>query len=87
LELDISGNQIGDKGATGLSEAISKNASITSLSWDENNVNPAGNKFNVMLEGVDTLKGWQSFVSALKSNKTLKIMPRPETDLNKAVAK
>lgn len=72
VELDISGNNMGDKTATLLSEALSKNTSLTSLKWDDNSVN---------------LGGWQTFVSVMKNNKTLKTMPLPERDITKAIAK
>lgn len=40
--LDIKGNRIGDKMAVSLAEALSKNTSLTFLSWDENDVNLGG---------------------------------------------
>jgi len=71
LELDVTGNHMGDAAATELAEGLSKNASLTSLQWDENAVN---------------LGGWQAFCSALKNNKVLQKMPSPEKDIAKAMS-
>jgi len=71
LELDVTGNHMGDAAATELAEGLSKNTSLTSLQWDENAVN---------------LGGWQAFCSALKNNKALQKMPSPEKDIAKAMS-
>jgi hypothetical protein len=61
---------MGDKAAIALAESLSSNASLTSLAWDDNEIN---------------LGGWQAFASCLRSNKTLKVVPPPFRDIYRAL--
>eukprot|EP01114_Cavostelium_apophysatum_P024573 TRINITY_DN965_c0_g1_i1.p1 TRINITY_DN965_c0_g1~~TRINITY_DN965_c0_g1_i1.p1 ORF type:complete len:960 (+),score=342.73 TRINITY_DN965_c0_g1_i1:143-3022(+) len=65
--LDISGNQIGNKGAVALGKAIQTNESLETLKWDNN---------------LTTLAGFQGFNNGLRRNHTLKNMPMPINDIS-----
>ncbi|XP_017289392.2 capping protein, Arp2/3 and myosin-I linker protein 2 isoform X2 [Kryptolebias marmoratus] len=66
VELDISGNNIGDTGAKMLAKALMTNTSLRSLSWDRNNV---------------TSRGYQDVADALNRNFTLQKVPLPLADV------
>jgi len=66
VKLDISGNQMGDKGAFVLSKALQKNQKLRKLVWDNNST---------------TIVGFTAFGIALSRNRTLQQMPFPMSDL------
>jgi len=68
--LDISGNNIGNKGAMALAKAIQTNQTLVHLVWDENGT---------------TLPGFQNFKVGLQRNHTLKTMPLPLVDIHVAM--
>ncbi|KAK5582324.1 hypothetical protein RB653_003907 [Dictyostelium firmibasis] len=69
LELDISGHQMGPKGATALGKALQTNKTLNTLIWDDN------------LTGVT---GFSGFQVGLERNLTLKNMPTPLNDIIQA---
>eukprot|EP01100_Stratorugosa_tubuloviscum_P001010 TRINITY_DN1224_c4_g1_i1.p1 TRINITY_DN1224_c4_g1~~TRINITY_DN1224_c4_g1_i1.p1 ORF type:complete len:1158 (-),score=655.33 TRINITY_DN1224_c4_g1_i1:200-3643(-) len=64
--LDISGNQMANKGAMALAKAIQTNTTLTTLWWDDN---------------LTTTQGFQSFKMGLERNHTLRDMPLPVLDI------
>ncbi|XP_005454302.3 capping protein, Arp2/3 and myosin-I linker protein 2 [Oreochromis niloticus] len=66
VELDISGNFIGDTGAKMLSKALMSNTSLRTLTWDRNSV---------------TARGFQDVADALERNFTLQHMSLPLADI------
>jgi len=70
--LDITGNQIGNAAALGLSKVLQTNSTLESLYWDEN-----GTSFF----------GFQIFKVGLSRNSTLKTMPLPILDITAIVGK
>jgi len=68
--LDISGNQMGNKGATALGKAIQTNETLEVLRWDLNGT---------------TLQGFQAFNFGLRRNVTVKSMPLPINDISGAL--
>jgi len=65
-ELNISGHQIGNKGAIALAKSLQINTSLNTLFWDENQIG---------------LMGFKNVKYALKINKTLKYMPLNIADI------
>jgi len=70
VSLNISGHQMGNKGAIALSKALQTNHTLTSLTWDDN---------------VTTLLGFINIKNALRVNQTLKNMPLPVYDIAQAL--
>ena len=70
LSLNISGHQMGNKGAITLAKALRQNNSITSITWDEN------------LTG---FIGFKNIKAALENNQTLRNMPLPLIDVSQAL--
>jgi len=68
--LNISGHQMGNKGAIALSKALQTNHTLTSLNWDDN---------------MTTLLGFINIKNALSVNRTLKNMPLPVFDIAQAL--
>lgn len=68
--LDISGNQIGNKGAAALGKALQTNEVLETLKWDGN---------------LTTAQGFYSFNIGLKRNYTLKNLPMPIADISAAL--
>lgn len=68
--VDISGHQMGNKGAFCLGKAIQTNDSLESLKWDNNGT---------------TLQGFQSFAIGLSRNHSLKNMTLPINDISAAL--
>ena len=68
--LDISGNQIGSKGASALGKMLQTNDTLSTLKWDNNGT---------------PLAGFVSFNMGLKRNYTLKTMPVPIQDVSNAL--
>ncbi|KAF2075298.1 hypothetical protein CYY_003375 [Polysphondylium violaceum] len=66
LELDITGHQMGVKGAIALGKALQTNKTLHTLIWDEN---------------LTTLAGFSGFLVGLERNLTLKNMQTPLTDI------
>ncbi|EAL61172.1 leucine-rich repeat-containing protein [Dictyostelium discoideum AX4] len=66
LELDISGHQMGPKGAIGLGKALQTNKTLHTLIWDDN---------------LTTAIGFAGFQVGLERNLTLKNMPTPLNDI------
>eukprot|EP01103_Thecamoeba_quadrilineata_P017200 TRINITY_DN599_c0_g2_i1.p1 TRINITY_DN599_c0_g2~~TRINITY_DN599_c0_g2_i1.p1 ORF type:complete len:1159 (-),score=276.83 TRINITY_DN599_c0_g2_i1:134-3610(-) len=64
--LDITGNQMGARGAIALGKAIQTNQSLTTLWWDENLTN---------------MQGFLAFQMGLERNRVLKEMPLPVLDI------
>ncbi|KAN0050285.1 hypothetical protein ACTA71_003402 [Dictyostelium dimigraforme] len=69
LELDISGHQMGPKGAIGLGKALQTNKTLHTLIWDDN---------------LTTAVGFSGFQVGLERNLTLKNMPTPLNDIIQA---
>uniref|UniRef100_A0A3Q3J5C8 CARMIL C-terminal domain-containing protein n=1 Tax=Monopterus albus TaxID=43700 RepID=A0A3Q3J5C8_MONAL len=69
VELDISGNNIGDTGAKMLAKALMNNTRLRILTWDRNNV---------------TARGFQDVADALEWNFTLQQMPLPLADITQS---
>ncbi|KAM3608897.1 uncharacterized protein V6R79_006487 [Siganus canaliculatus] len=69
VELDISGNNIGDTGAKILAKALLKNTRLRSLTWDRNNV---------------TARGFQDVADAMERNFTLQNVSLPLTDVTQS---
>eukprot|EP00118_Oscarella_pearsei_P008696 m.46127 g.46127 ORF g.46127 m.46127 type:complete len:1476 (+) comp33670_c0_seq3:36-4463(+) len=65
IEIDISGNAMGDRGARMLARALQVNATLRTIYWDKNGVGPAG---------------FRDVAVALKENNTLLVMPTPLHD-------
>ncbi|GFN95855.1 leucine-rich repeat-containing protein 16a, partial [Plakobranchus ocellatus] len=65
MEIDISGNGIGDIGARMLAKALMINSKLNKVVWDKNNV---------------SVQGFEDVAEALQKNLTLKKMPYPITD-------
>jgi len=65
-ELNISGHQIGNKGAIALSKSLQINQCLNTLFWDQNQIG---------------LLGFKNIKYALKINKTLKYMPLNVADI------
>jgi Ran GTPase-activating protein (RanGAP) involved in mRNA processing and transport len=65
VELDVSGNDMGDRGARALSRALMVNVKLRSVTWDDNGT---------------TLEGLKSIAEALKYNHTMRSMPAPLRD-------
>jgi len=68
--VDISGHQMGNRGAFCLGKAIQTNDSLETLKWDTNGT---------------TLQGFQSFAIGLSRNHSLKSMPLPINDVSAAL--
>jgi len=68
--LDISGQQMGNRGAIALAKGLQQNNVLASLVWDDN---------------LTTLLGFVNIKSALKVNQTLKKMPLPVNDISQAM--
>ncbi|EGC33420.1 hypothetical protein DICPUDRAFT_98559 [Dictyostelium purpureum] len=66
LEIDISGHQMGNKGAIALGKALQTNKTLHTLIWDENQTG---------------VVGFSGFQVGLERNLTLKNMPTPLTDI------
>uniref|UniRef100_A0A667ZE81 Capping protein regulator and myosin 1 linker 2 n=1 Tax=Myripristis murdjan TaxID=586833 RepID=A0A667ZE81_9TELE len=69
LELDISGNAIGDTGAKMLAKALLSNTRLRTLVWDRNNV---------------TARGFQDVADALERNFTLQQVSLPLADISQS---
>jgi len=67
--LDISGNEMGDKGANALGKSLQTNDKMETLKFDNNSV---------------SLKGFESFYSGLKRNRVLKFLTLPLHDIASA---
>ncbi|XP_059156102.1 F-actin-uncapping protein LRRC16A-like isoform X2 [Physella acuta] len=65
LEIDISGNAIGDLGARMLAKALLINTKLQKVVWDKNNI---------------SAQGFEDVAEALRRNMTLKKMPFPVND-------
>ena len=65
VEIDISGNDMGDRGARALSRALMVSLKLRIVHWDDNGT---------------TLEGFKSVAYALKYNHTLRSMPTPLRD-------
>jgi Ran GTPase-activating protein (RanGAP) involved in mRNA processing and transport len=72
LHLDITGQNLGNKGASALGKALQTNRTLQSLSWDENGTQ---------------IQGFKNFRAGLKRNPTLKNMPMPLVDVDGCMAK
>ncbi|KAH9494586.1 F-actin-uncapping protein LRRC16A [Bulinus truncatus] len=70
LEIDLSGNIMGDFGARMLAKALLINTKLHKVLWDRNNV---------------TATGFEDVAEALKKNMTLKQMPIPISDVAAAL--
>eukprot|EP00027_Filamoeba_sp_ATCC50430_P005257 CAMPEP_0168554154 /NCGR_PEP_ID=MMETSP0413-20121227/7628_1 /TAXON_ID=136452 /ORGANISM="Filamoeba nolandi, Strain NC-AS-23-1" /LENGTH=804 /DNA_ID=CAMNT_0008584875 /DNA_START=114 /DNA_END=2528 /DNA_ORIENTATION=- len=70
IELDISGNKLGDQLAISISDALRQNNRLKSLSWDNNNI---------------SIGGWLALANALGTNKTLVDCPQPQQDIERAL--
>ncbi|KAH3760830.1 myosin-I binding protein [Pelomyxa schiedti] len=66
LELNVSGNGMGNKGAIALGKALQTNKTLRMLSWDDNGV---------------TYPGFIGFKVGLERNRSLKTMPMPILDI------
>jgi len=66
LELNVSGNGFGNKGAIALGKALQTNKTLRTLTWDDNGV---------------TYPGFVGFKVGLERNRSLKAMPIPILDL------
>ncbi|KAI8790988.1 leucine-rich repeat-containing protein 16A, partial [Biomphalaria glabrata] len=71
LEIDLSGNLMGDFGARMLAKALLINTKLQKIVWDRNNI---------------TVTGFEDIAEALKKNMTLKQMPIAVSDAVAAVA-
>ncbi|EGG21298.1 leucine-rich repeat-containing protein [Cavenderia fasciculata] len=69
LELDISGHQMGNKGAIALGKALQTNKALNTLVWDDN---------------MTGLAGFAGLQVGLERNLTLKNMPKPLVDIMQA---
>ncbi|KAK3754087.1 hypothetical protein RRG08_024163 [Elysia crispata] len=65
LEIDISGNSIGDLGARMLAKALMINSKLRQVVWDKNNI---------------SAQGFEDVAEALEKNLALKKMPYPVND-------
>jgi len=65
-ELDISGHQIGNRGAQELSRSLQTNNTLSKLLWDENQIG---------------FMGFKNIKYALQMNKTIKFLPLPVADV------
>jgi hypothetical protein len=70
VELDISGQQMGNRGAVALGKALQTNNTLASLAWDDNQT---------------TLAGFQSFKVGIDRNISLKVMTLPILDISAAI--
>lgn len=70
VELDVSGNKMGDQLAGFLSDCLRNNRHLKALYWDKNNISTGG---------------WQSLVNIMNNNVTLCHVPTPKADIEKAV--
>jgi len=70
VELDVSGNKIGDQLAGFLSDSLRNNKHLKALYWDKNNISTGG---------------WQSLVNVMNNNNTLCHVPSPKSDMDKAI--
>lgn len=70
VELDISGNGMGDFGARMLAKALQINTKLQTIYWDRNNT---------------TSQGFQDIAAALEKNYTLRKMPTPIQDATNAL--
>ncbi|XP_060062725.1 F-actin-uncapping protein LRRC16A-like, partial [Ylistrum balloti] len=70
LEIDISGNHMGDFGARMLSKALQINTKLRTILWDKNST---------------TVLGFEDIAGALEKNYTLKKMPTPINDAGSAL--
>eukprot|EP01111_Echinosteliopsis_oligospora_P015976 TRINITY_DN6498_c0_g1_i1.p1 TRINITY_DN6498_c0_g1~~TRINITY_DN6498_c0_g1_i1.p1 ORF type:complete len:895 (+),score=278.48 TRINITY_DN6498_c0_g1_i1:113-2797(+) len=66
--LNISGNTIGDMGASALTDSLKSNTSLTRLNIDSNNISQTG---------------WQALAFAFVNNRTLKEIVYPVADLDR----
>ncbi|KAI8065448.1 hypothetical protein BC940DRAFT_276051 [Gongronella butleri] len=64
--LDLTGMEIGDHGATALSDVLAHNATLRTLAIDDNKI---------------TIDGYKALVTALKTNTTLVELPKPTHDI------
>ncbi|XP_021349128.1 F-actin-uncapping protein LRRC16A-like isoform X11 [Mizuhopecten yessoensis] len=70
VEIDISGNNMGDFGARMLSKALQINTKLRTIMWDKN---------------ATTVQGFEDIAGALEKNYTLKKMPTPINDAGPAL--
>lgn len=70
VEIDVSGNKMGDQLAGLLSDSLRNNKHLKALYWDKNNI---------------SMGGWQSLVNIMNNNTTLCHVPNPKADVDKAV--
>ena len=68
LELDVSGNSMGDAGAAAISELLRVNKTLLSLKCDGNNISPTG---------------WKMILASFMHNNTLLFMDMPWNDYSK----
>ncbi|XP_069112477.1 F-actin-uncapping protein LRRC16A-like isoform X2 [Argopecten irradians] len=70
IEIDISGNSMGDFGARMLSKALQINTKLRTILWDKN---------------ATSVQGFEDIAGALEKNYTLKKMPNPINDAGPAL--
>lgn len=70
LELDVSGQAMGNRGAVALGKTLQTNNTLVTLSWDDN---------------LTTLGGFQSFKTGIERNHSLKVMSLPILDIAAAI--
>jgi len=70
LELDVSGQSMGNRGAVALGKTLQTNNTLTTLTWDDNQT---------------TLPGFQSFRTGVERNHSLKVMALPILDIAAAI--
>jgi len=70
MELDVSGNKMGDALATILSDSLRQNRHLKALWWDRNGI---------------TISGWQSLLNVMTNNTTLSHCPHPSFDIDKTI--
>jgi hypothetical protein len=70
VELDVSGHQMGNRGAVALGKTLQTNNTLVTLGWDENQT---------------TIAGFQAFRTGMERNHSLKVMALPILDIAAAI--